>query len=421
MNERTATPAAHSTTVGGSSAAQIIQCPGSYNLLRDLKAAMPNAPEESNEAADRGTALHEAMAELLNYDPEDPEIVIGQEFYGRVISDEDYRDAITPALKAFDVLCGLCEHEGGLSFLVETQVEMPGIPDSFGTSDLIGRTDQRTVILDWKFGFNEVDPIENAQGLYYGRAAMHTRPDMFGEGDDWPVEIIIIQPQSDPVLKRWSTTAGALEAFRMRLVAKYAEAVGAVAPTFAKGPACRYCKGKPLCPAYGALLGDLPDARYDIDNATALVAAGAHRDNALSGHRLAEIMELLSDLKELNNAARELAHDLECSQAGSVPGWYLTQSWSNRSWVDPAAAEKWLRTSLRMKYDAAAPRKLITPAAVDKILKARKGRLKEIPEKYVERRVTGTKLVRDGSKAPVYTPGAEVQELVEKLAETAAE
>jgi len=418
MNERTATPAAHSTTVGGSSAAQIIQCPGSYNLLRDLKAAMPNAPEESNEAADRGTALHEAMAELVNYDPEDPEVVIGQEFYGRVISYDDYRDTIAPALEAFDNFCDLCEHEGGLSFLVETQVEMPGIPDSFGTSDLIGRTDQRTVILDWKFGFNEVDPVENAQGLYYGRAAQHTRPDMFGEGDDWPVEIIIVQPQPDPVLKRWSTTAGALEAFRMRLVAKYSEAIGSDAPTFAKGPACRYCKGKPLCPAYGALLDDLPDARYDIETAYTAPPDGS---DLLSGERLAQIIDLLDDLKELSNAAHKLAHDLEYNQAGSVPGWYLTQSLSNRAWIDEEATTKWLRTSMRMKYDAAAPRKLITPASVDKILKARKGRLKEIPEKYVERRVTGTKLVRDGSKAPVYTPGAEVQELAEKLAEAAAE
>lgn len=424
MNEHTATPAKHSTTVGGSSAAQLIQCPGSYNLLRDLKAAMPDAPEESSEAADRGTALHEAMAAILLDAPAgdlggSPDAVIGRTFYGRVISEDDYLAAVWPALDAFDQFCDLAEHEGGLRFLVEKSVEMPGIPHSFGTADIIGRTDQRTVVLDWKFGYNDVSPIENAQGLYYARAALHSRPDMFGEGDDWPVEIIIVQPQSDEVFKRWSTTVSALEAFRLRLIARYSEAVNDDNPTFARGPECRYCRGKPLCPAWGALMDELPDARSDLDEVLDPPLRGT--DPVMpTGERLAEIIDLLDDLKELDKAAHALAHDLEYSQAGSVPGWYLTQAFSNRAWVDEAAAEKWMRRSLRLKYDACAPRKLITPATVDKILKKRKGRLKEIPAKHVERRVSGTKLVRDGSKAPVYTPGAEVQELAEKLAETTA-
>ena len=49
------------------------------------------------------------------------------------------------------------------------------LPGVFGSADLIGRIKDRAVVLDWKFGRNEVDVEENEQLLFYAAAAMLTK------------------------------------------------------------------------------------------------------------------------------------------------------------------------------------------------------------------------------------------------------
>ena len=52
----------HSNIVGGSTAKRVISCPASVALC----AKMP--PKPSSEHADRGTLLHNVIAELLEFD-----------------------------------------------------------------------------------------------------------------------------------------------------------------------------------------------------------------------------------------------------------------------------------------------------------------------------------------------------------------
>ena len=96
----------HSSLLGGSSANRRIACAGSYKLEQSVQ----TPPVESAYAA-RGTALHEATtANLLDAEGAHPSTLIGQTFYGRVISEEDVNDAIIPAIQQLD---SLIEQAGG--------------------------------------------------------------------------------------------------------------------------------------------------------------------------------------------------------------------------------------------------------------------------------------------------------------------
>ena len=400
MQQRQATTEEHSKTVGGSKAAQVIQCPGSLSLLDTL----PSVTKETNAAADLGTACHEVMAAILNEDVDDDTDVIGEVYFGHLITQEIYDEKIVPAMQTFDKLAeGAAKHEGDMDFLVECRVQMPGIPDSFGTADIIARTDRRSLIVDWKFGFNPVFAERNAQGQFYARAAMHSYPDMFEDDPDWPVEIIIIQPSRDEPLDRWSTTVGGLEEFRKELIAAYSKATNDD-PPFSKGPACRFCRAKPICPAYGALV-ERTEAAMEMQY-----------DDDVNPDRLAEALALADDIESWITSVRSLAHAL-LEDGTQIPGYKLVQKRAARQWIDPAKSLEWMTKSLRLKIDQAAPRKVISPAGVDKILKTRKGRIKEIPDGFVTKQSSGTTMAPEDDKRPAVVPGAQMNALADKLQE----
>ena len=407
MTDRKATTEEHSKTVGGSKAAQVIQCPGSLSLLDTL----PSVTKETNAAADLGTACHEVMAAILNEDVENDTDVVGEVYFGHLITQEIYDEKIVPAMQTFDKLAeGAAKHEGDMDFLVECRVQMPGIPDSFGTADIIARTDRRSLIVDWKFGFNPVFAERNAQGQFYARGAMFSYPDMFEDDPDWPVEIIIIQPSQDEPLDRWSTTVGGLEEFRKELIAAYSKATNDD-PPFNKGPACRFCRAKPICPAYGALVNDtqaLVKATQDD-----LAGKGAIPYTA---EDIADWLAIADSIEEWITAVRALAH-AELEDGAQIPGYKLVQKRATRQWIDPAKSLEWMTKSLRLKIDQAAPRKVISPAGVDKILKTRKGRIKKIPDGFVTKQSSGTTMAPEDDKRPAVVPGAQMNALADKLQE----
>lgn len=273
-------PDAHSSVVGGSSAEKRIACPASWQMEQKL----PAQADTSSAAADEGTACHEAMAYILTNDITELDVVRGMTFGisdtspdGYVMTDELMETCIYPCMDFFDALDAESDAEGGLQFLVENQCEMPGIPGAFGTSDLICRTDKRSVIADWKFGvgvlvrafYEELSTSDpdivilrpNAQLMFYARAAMFTFPHMFETDPDWPVDLYIVQPRAkdgdpDAPFSKFTTTVRELEAFRIQLIAKVAEAMGS-SPTLKRGAHCKFAKCKAICPAFTGAAIDL--------------------------------------------------------------------------------------------------------------------------------------------------------------------
>src|SRR5262245_36284858 len=85
---------------GGSTAARVLRCPASVELVQKVPANL----RKVSFYADRGTALHAAMACLLEDDRLRVESLVGQTFNDYTITSEDAENALRPALAFVDAL-----------------------------------------------------------------------------------------------------------------------------------------------------------------------------------------------------------------------------------------------------------------------------------------------------------------------------
>lgn len=369
---------AHSKIAGGSTADRVINCPASVKELL----ALPDI-DSSSPAAERGTALHEAMEYYLANDVEITELG-GMIFNRHEIDAELMNEALIPAAEAFAHYEAMCEHEGGLEFAIEQSVEitdMP-VPEVFGTCDILGRTQRRTVVWDWKFGRGEVSPINNAQGLFYGAGALCTMPSMFGEGDEWPVDIVICQPadaeDGKPCYKRWTTTVGDLLDFMDTLEAAIKDAMESDNPKRSRGSHCQWAQCKVTCPLHVAPMQRIASLGEKL--AILNSEPETSRDNVIDtvanktvGEELAlqygHALDLCDAIEPWIRRIREDAHAL--LEAGHpVYGFKLVPKRASRTgWTDEKKAANLLR-SLKLRKADTVTEKFITPAQAEKVLKA---------------------------------------------------
>ncbi len=358
---------AHSSLVGGSSAERRINCPGSYQLEQKL----PPAADKSSVYADEGTALHECMAYILTGSITDLDQVLGMTFgvsetspAGYVMTHELIDEAITPCVDFFDALVDeLTESDGDFEFVIETRVQMPGIPSSFGTSDLIFKTPKRSGIVDWKFGvgvavkasyeesYTKVEDVAgpttyssmkpNAQLMYYARAAMHTLPHLFADSGDWPVDLYIVQPRSrdlvdsDDKSSYCQTTVRELETFRMQLTRAIAEATGDN-PSLQLGPWCKFAKCKSICPKHTGPMLDLSAARDALqDRRKGSVAA-----IGIDWSQQFDTLLTLADIAEqVIGEIRAQAHAY-LDEGNQIEGWKLVDKRPTASYTDEKGAAR---------------------------------------------------------------------------------
>lgn len=393
------TPDAHSSVVGGSTADRVIGCPKSVSAI----AALPPEPKRSSSYAEEGTALHDAIAHILLNDL-GLDDVRGMTFNEIALSDDVIDTKLAPALEFFDSLLDECDDEGGMKFTVETKCEMPGIPGAWGTSDIVGRTDKRSLIIDWKFGRTEVYAEENTQGKFYARAAKHSHPEMFEDDPDWQVDIFICQPmQTGSAGDVWSTTVADLEVFRFALAAAVTEALGDD-PRRASGLHCKWARCQDTCPLHVTNAGVLAAKLKDTNEKSLELHHQqlAPTPNPITEEELAEryglLLALADELEPVFKDIRSRAHIFAEEQLEYVdedqiriPGRVLVDTVGNRHWLDPVKAEKMLgRAGLSVKDRRVV--KTISPAAAEKALK-KIG--KALGEQHYEKSKTGTALKRE--------------------------
>ena len=128
---------------GGSVATRVLRCPASVRLVEKVPAHL----RKSSAYADRGTALHAAMALLIENECSLAGIA-GKKIDSYVITLDDVENALRPVLTYVEALL---DHPGAEYFL-ERRVFFPTIPGAFGTCDLIVRIGSAVHVIDFKFG-----------------------------------------------------------------------------------------------------------------------------------------------------------------------------------------------------------------------------------------------------------------------------
>lgn len=431
-------PDAHSSVVGGSTAEMRISCPGSYRLEQLLP---PTVKNESSSYADEGSALHAAMEHILSNNITDLDEIEGMSFgmdpdrnpAGYVMTHDLIANALTPCVDFFDALDEESATEGGLEFLIEQKVQMPGIPNAFGTSDIVARTSARTIIVDWKFGVGVPvaasygegsDERPNYQLAYYARAAMHSLPHMFEDRPDWPVDLYIVQPRGRDVnpeepFTHFRTTVKQLEEFRMLLIARIAEAKGDD-PRIVKGKHCKFAKCKVVCPRHTGPSLDLTKMNDKLQAKRKGVLGGLDVDWSIV---YGELLDLADAVEPIIKEIRAQAHAFMDEgnvivDENGVQTWKLVPKRPSEKYVDEAKAVAMAKShgvehtqcfNLETKSPAQLREVLadaLDPATFGKTKKARTEKAKELISEFTSNISSGTTLAPAGDSRTAFIPMA---------------
>lgn len=304
-------------------------CPGSVRQ----NAGVPDGP--SSPYAQEGTVAHDIAALMLLGNPAPSETE-------------------PEMLEAVSVYVDLVRSDPG-TLWVEQRLDLSSLyPGLFGTADAItwDAQSRRLRVYDYKHGAGvPVEVEDNAQLMYYAVGAARNLA-----RDPLIVELIIVQPRcyhpKGPV-RRWSCDAAHLRAFEERLLIAARRTEDPAAP-LNPGAWCRWCKSASSCSALER-------------GATALAVREFSPALRYDPQRLADTLEKLPIIEAWVDGVRAFAK-AEAERGRCPPGYELVESFSRRSWADVAAARIEFKRAGLSEDEMHEPRKLISPAKMEKKL-----------------------------------------------------
>lgn len=216
-----------------SASSRWLKCPSSVKISENIS-------DTSSFAAERGSMCH-ALAEKCFAEKKYPIDFLGQSFNGFTIG----FDIVDTVLVYVEFLYSLERRPDYKIISIEEQVYIPAIQD-YATPDCIGFDSVRRVleVVDAKFGFIAVSPVNNSQLMLYALGALKQYSHIY---DIETVQLTIVQPANRKPVNSWQVTLERLKTFE-------AEAISAVERSkmdtfFETGRHCRYCPAILVCPA----------------------------------------------------------------------------------------------------------------------------------------------------------------------------
>jgi hypothetical protein len=389
---------------GGSSAERVLRCPASVGLI----AKVPEHLRKTSAYAERGTSLHMAMALLLDTDVIPLESLVGKVLGDYTITRDDIDNSLRPAFAYITKLLDIFD----AAFYIERRVVFPAIPGAFGTADLLVRIGN-TIHIDFKFGSGVLiraladgdEDVLNAQLMFYAVGARHSLPQFFAGVEN--IILTIVQPQSiEPDAEMVSSvevTHGELDQFVTAFRSAREEALSD-APRLARGPHCRFCPARPICPEHTKPLLDL--AQFEVPT-----PGGVTKEAYLQA--LADGLNLVDAIKDIRMALHDQAK-AALEDGDAVPGYALSAGRAERHWRDDENSACTALWRLGLERDDVIIETMRSPKQVE--LRAKARGLKVPPELIASRR-SGVSLVRaENAHAPVLGRGELMRSFSEALA-----
>lgn len=224
-----------------------------------------------------------------------------------------------------------------------------------GTADVIVLTPEELLLADLKAGYVEVQAEDNVQLILYATGVMEEMGWMYPK-----VRLAIIQPRNGGV-KEWVLTKEELLSRAEALKPKVVLAASDDAPYVPSEEGCRYCPAAGVCRALQQ--NAIEVAQREFSTVDALVAH-------ISPEELSSILAKADLIEAAVKAARE--HALKLLSLGQeVPGWKMVEGRKNRVWKDEEKAIAAFRM-FGYNEEEFAPRKMLSPAQAEKLLKDKK-------------------------------------------------
>jgi Protein of unknown function (DUF2800) len=377
---------------GGSVATRVLRCPASVGRVEKL----PTHLRKSSPYADRGTALHAAMALLLDDSQPSIESLRGKTINDYTVTDDDIELALQPVITHVVALLDT----PGAEFFLEDRVIFPTIANTFGTCDLIVRLGRTIHVIDFKFGVgmrvlaiypDGDEDILNGQLMFYGVAARHSRPEFFAGVDN--IILTILQPMSiEPGADMVSSVEVTHEELNEFIAVYRAACERALSPSprLERGAWCRFCAARPICPAHTGPLLDL--AQFMVPTPATPPLKEAYLQ------ALADGLSLVDAVKDISTALRDQARRA-LENGDNVPGYKLSAGRAERHWRDEERIAIAALESLGLARDDVVATTMRSPKQVE--LRAKARGLK-VPQELMVSHRSGVSLVRsENARAPV--------------------
>jgi len=239
------------------------------------------------------------------------------------------------------------------------------VPEGFGTGDVIIISDEKLIVIDYKYGKGVmVSAEDNTQMMLYALGAYQNYSYAY---DLSSIEAIIYQPRLDHISSSLMDTQTLLTWADNTLKEKAALAFDG-AGEFVSGEHCRFCKYKNVCRALAE--ENLKLQEYDYK-----------RGDALTNEEISDIIKISA---RLANWAKDVkAYALEKALEGEIfTGWKVVEGKSNRKYSSEEFIEKALQEN-GYKPEDYTKSSLITLTAMEKLL-TKKG-FTELLGEYIEK------------------------------------
>jgi hypothetical protein len=279
------------------------------------------------------------------------------------------------------------------------------VPHCYGTADVI-LSGHELVAIDLKYGMGvQVDAYENEQGMLYLLGAYLER--RFAQS--WSSGRVIIDQPRKGGISEYPVSIPDLLAFgeRAKAAAEKALYLAETQPANLQEFAtpgekqCRWCKALPFCQAARDNVTESMRAewsRIDVDE-------NGEPIPVVDAEVLGAAMSQTAFVEHWIKAVRAEVHR-QLVAGVAVPGWKLVQGrQGNREWSDEAEADKVLAAA-RLKKEQRYKFELISPAAAEKLLKA-KPRLWAKAQKLITRSEGSMSVAPESDKRPAHSIASE--------------
>lgn len=316
--------AAQHARLGPSGAQRWSTCPGSV-LLTEL------LPNDSSVYALEGTAAH-ALGELK------ASLALGKMSQGEF---DQRRQAWAEEWAQFADVFEEMEHhtDAYVDLIFERKARYPhsqvfleqrvetGVPECWGTADVVIVSPFHVEAIDLKYGRNLVGVVGNPQLRLYGVGALEKFGDMLGTTET--VFYTIFQPRLMSTLTE-SMPAADLREWRDSLIPIAEIALKPGAPF---GPSVENCH---YCPASGQCKAQMESVfANDLDT----------KAEVLTPSEIADALGQVDHIREWCDAVEKVAFKKADDTPNSVPGWKIIKPPGNRFVKDPAKAIRVLKTA----------------------------------------------------------------------------